>query len=300
LKAIAANATEYLQQGRDRQFLVCDALIAHANKYASDAFIAGAYRSIESGDLLRSIARMTLTTSSMQESAMSLAMVIEEEKNASLGKLVDPPFDSVERAIAAIAQGQFVIVVDDESRENEGDLIIAADAITAESMAFMVRHTSGLVCVALPGEQLDHLQLPPMVQDNKDPFRTAFTISVDKRCGITTGISAADRAATIRALVHPTSQADDFVRPGHLFPLRARPGGVLERPGHTEAALDLTQLAGRAPGGVLCELVRPDGDMARRTDLLRFAHKHALTIITIAQLIAYQNKAKTLVTHTQH
>lgn len=199
------------------------------------------------------------------------------------------PFDSVKSAIAAITRGEFVVVVDDENRENEGDLIIAADAITADAMAFMIRHTSGLVCIALPGQVLDRLELPPMVADSADPFRTAFTVSVDKRAGISTGISAADRAATIRALADPLTCAGDLVRPGHMFPLRARSGGVLERAGHTEAACDLAQLAQRQPGGVLCEIVMPNGEMARRPDLLRFAHTHSLVIITIAQLIAYRS-----------
>ena len=197
-------------------------------------------------------------------------------------------FDSVETAIAAIRRGEFVIVVDDETRENEGDLIIAANAVTRETMAFMVRHTSGLVCVSLPGEVLDRLELPLMVANNTDPYRTAFTVSVDLRLGVSTGISAADRAATLRALADPAAAAADFVRPGHLFPLRARAGGVLERQGHTEAAQDLVALAGRGVGGVLCELVKDDGGMARRADLIAFALAHDLPIITIADLVAYR------------
>ena len=202
--------------------------------------------------------------------------------------LPDCPFDRVESAIAAIGRGEFVVVVDDESRENEGDLIIAADAVTADAIAFMVRYTSGLICVAFPGTVLDRLRLPLMVQDNAESFQTAFTLSVDKREGISTGISAADRAATLRALADPKTQAGDLVRPGHVFPLRAHEGGVLARPGHTEAAHDLVQLAGRPTGGVLCELVRDDGAMARRPDLVLFARSHGLVIITIAQLIDYQ------------
>ncbi|WP_342132677.1 3,4-dihydroxy-2-butanone-4-phosphate synthase [Hydrogenophaga sp. OTU3427] len=217
---------------------------------------------------------------------MQLSTTMEHETHT----LIDWPFDSVESAIAAVARGEFVVVVDDESRENEGDLIIAADAVTPEAIAFMVRHTSGLLCVALPGDVLDRLQLPLMVQNNAESFQTAFTVSVDKREGISTGISASDRAATIRALADPQTQASDLVRPGHLFPLRARAGGVLKRPGHTEAAHDLVQLAGRKAGGVLCELVRADGEMARRPDLLRFAHAHGLAIITIAQLIAHRRE----------
>ncbi|MVW77668.1 3,4-dihydroxy-2-butanone-4-phosphate synthase [Bordetella sp. 02P26C-1] len=197
-------------------------------------------------------------------------------------------FDSVETAIDAMRRGEFVLVVDDETRENEGDLIIAANAVTPEKMAFMVRHTSGVVCVSLPGEVLDRLELPPMVTNNADPFRTAFTVSVDLRLGVSTGISAADRAATLRALADPAAKADDFVRPGHIFPLRSRAGGVLERPGHTEAAHDLVALAGRGVGGVLCELVNDDGSMARRADLIAFALSHDLTIISIADLITYR------------
>lgn len=204
------------------------------------------------------------------------------------------PFDTVQMAVAAISRGEFVVVVDDETRENEGDLIIAADAVTPEAMAFMVRHTSGLICVALPGEVLDRLDLPLMVQDNKESHQTAFTVSVDKRCGISTGISASDRAATIRALADPRSSSTDFVRPGHVFPLRARDGGVLERPGHTEAAHDLAHMAGRLDGGVLCELVRADGEMARRPDLFRFASDHGLTIVSIAQLIEFRRYERDL------
>lgn len=203
--------------------------------------------------------------------------------------LADAAFDSVEAALAAIARGEFVVVVDDTDRENEGDLIIAADAITPAQMAFLVRHSSGLVCVALPGERLDALELPLMVKANTESHQTAFTVSVDYRHGTSTGISAADRAATLNAMADPDSQPDDFARPGHIFPLRARAGGVLERPGHTEAALDLAVLAGRRPAGVLCEIVNDDGSMARRPELLAFAREHGLPIITIEQLIAYRH-----------
>lgn len=202
-------------------------------------------------------------------------------------------FDSVPVAIHAIERGEFVLVVDDEHRENEGDLIIAADAITPEKLAFMVRHTSGLICVAMPGRVLDRLHLPPMVPHNEDPLRTAFTVSVDLRAGVTTGISAADRAATILALAQTRSVADDFVRPGHVFPLRAREGGVTERPGHTEAAYDLVRLAGRGYAGVLCEVVNGDGTMARRPDLMHFAIAHDIALVSIAQLVAYCGAAHT-------
>jgi 3,4-dihydroxy 2-butanone 4-phosphate synthase/GTP cyclohydrolase II len=200
-------------------------------------------------------------------------------------------FDDLETAVRAVSRGEFVLVVDDEHRENEGDLVIAADAVTAEHLAFMVRHTSGIVCVALPADVLDRLALPLMVRDNEESNQTAFTVSVDCRLGTTTGVCAADRARTLRALADASSTASDFVRPGHVFPLRSRPGGVLARPGHTEAASDLVQLAGRSPGGVLCEVVSDDGSMARRPQLLQFASTHGIPIISIAQLISYRAQA---------
>ena len=201
----------------------------------------------------------------------------------------------VEAAIAAIANGEFVVVIDHEDRENEGDLIMAAELVTPETLAFMVRHTSGLVCVGMTGERLDELDLPLMVQRGTEAQGTAFTVSVDLRAGTTTGISAADRAATVRALVDPASGPGDFARPGHVFPLRARSGGVLRRPGHTEAAVDLATLAGLSPAGVLCELVRPDGEMARGDDLARFAADHGLALITVDELIAYRRRREQLV-----
>ena len=203
----------------------------------------------------------------------------------------------VEAAIAAIANGEFVVVLDDEDRENEGDLIMAAERVTPQSLAFMIRHTSGLVCVGMTGERLDELGIPLMVERGTEAQGTAFTVSVDLRAGTTTGISAADRATTVRALVDPASAPGDFTRPGHVFPLRARPGGVLRRPGHTEAAVDLATLAGLSPAGILCELVRPDGEMARGSDLARFAAEHGLVIITIEELIAYRRRREQLVLH---
>lgn len=204
----------------------------------------------------------------------------------------DDDFDTVEQAIAAIAAGGFAVVVDDTDRENEGDLIMAAEKITAAQMAFLVRYSSGVVCVALTGERLDQLQLPLMVSSNNESQRTAFTVTVDYLHGTSTGISAADRAATLRALADSRIPAGDFARPGHIFPLRYAPGGVLARPGHTEAALDLSRLAGLAPAGVLCEIVNDDGSMARRPELLRFARQHGLPIITIADLIAYRERTE--------
>jgi 3,4-dihydroxy 2-butanone 4-phosphate synthase/GTP cyclohydrolase II len=200
------------------------------------------------------------------------------------------PFDRIEDAIEAMARGSMVLVVDDEDRENEGDIILAAEHATTEAIAFMVRHTSGMLCVALPGEELDRLELPLMVERNTDSLRTAYTVTVDYRHGTSTGISAADRAATIRALVDPEVTPSDFNRPGHVFPLRAVPGGVLHRAGHTEAAVDLAQLAGLRPGGVLAEVVNDDGSMARRKDLEAFARRHGLPIVSIADLIAYRRR----------
>ena len=188
--------------------------------------------------------------------------------------------DPIERAIEDIAAGKPVVVVDDADRENEGDLILAAQSATPELLAFMIRHTSGVICVPLPGPDLDRLQIPAMVQHNEDPKGTAFSVSVDVKDAVTTGISAHDRALTIRALVDPDATADHFSRPGHIFPLRARTGGVLERPGHTEAAVDLTRLAGLRPGAAICEIVNDDGSMARLPDLIPFARRHGLTLIS--------------------
>ena len=176
-------------------------------------------------------------------------------------------FDDVDRAIKDIAEGRPVVVVDDADRENEGDIILAASLATPELLAFMIRYTSGVICVPLPGAALDRLQLPLMTSQNTEHMRTAFTLSVDARAGVTTGISAADRATTIARLVDPATTAQDLVRPGHVFPLRYAEGGVLRRPGHTEAAVDLARLAGLPPAGVLAEVVNDDGTMARLPEL---------------------------------
>lgn len=197
------------------------------------------------------------------------------------------PFASIDDAINAIRSGQMVVVVDDENRENEGDLIVAAELARPEHISFMMRKGQGLICVALTGERLDELNIPLMVQDNSDLHSTAFTITVDYRFGTSTGISAADRAATVRALVDPRSTPGDFSRPGHMFPLRANPKGVLGRPGHTEAAIDLTRLANLTPGGVICEIAKDDGTMARLDDLLIFAEQHSLPLIAIKDLISH-------------
>jgi 3,4-dihydroxy 2-butanone 4-phosphate synthase/GTP cyclohydrolase II len=202
----------------------------------------------------------------------------------------------IEKAIRAIGRGEVIIVTDDEDRENEGDLIMAAEAVTREAVAFFLEHTSGVICTPLPGERLDELELPPMVADNREGHRTAFTVSVDLAAGITTGISAADRALTIRALADPHAVAPDFVRPGHIFPLRSRPGGVLERPGHTEAGVDLARLAGLQPAGILSEVVTRDrGAMARGPELEALARAHGLPMISIAELVRHRLSSERLV-----
>lgn len=206
--------------------------------------------------------------------------------------------NSVEEAIAAIACGGMVVVADHPERENEGDLIIAADKITSEQVAFLVRHTSGIICVPLLGDRLDQLRLLLMVRENSESYRTAFTVSVDWVHGTTTGISAADRAATIRALANPSAEAEGFARPGHIFPLRAEPAGVLARPGHTEAAIDLVRLAGLYPAGVLCEIVNDDGTMTRGKQLDEFARHHGLPFITIAEIAEYRRQRERIVVRT--
>ncbi|MGH8900266.1 MAG: bifunctional 3,4-dihydroxy-2-butanone-4-phosphate synthase/GTP cyclohydrolase II [Egibacteraceae bacterium] len=204
-------------------------------------------------------------------------------------------FATIEQALTVIADGGVVIVVDDADRENEGDLIMAAEKATPEQIAFFVRHGSGLICASLTGARLDELRIPLMVSTNTDLNRTAFTVSVDYRYGTTTGISAPDRAATIQALVDESTKPEDFTRPGHIFPLRYAEGGVLKRAGHTEAAVDLARLAGLRPAGVICELVNDDGTMSRLPDLNRFAETHGLVIVSIADLIAYRRRHERLV-----
>jgi len=205
------------------------------------------------------------------------------------------PLDDVERAVADIAAGRAVIVVDDASRENEGDIIFAASKATTELLAFTIRYARGLICVPMLGKDLDRLQVPPMTSDNQEHMGTAFTISVDARHGITTGISAADRARTIRTLADSATEPYEIVRPGHVFPLRYTQGGVLRRPGHTEAAVDLARLAGLTPAGVVAEIVNDDGTMARLPQLRAFADEHGLALITIAQLIEYRRRAERMV-----
>ena len=202
----------------------------------------------------------------------------------------------VEEAIAAIRRGEIVVALDDEGRENEGDLIVAADSVTPEKIAFFVRHTSGLICAAMSEARADELELPLMVAHNTGPQRTAFAITVDAAVGTTTGISAPDRAATVRCLADPAARAHDLARPGHVHVLRACAGGVLRRAGHTEAAVDLARLAGREPVGVLAEVVSADGlSMARGDELGAFAAQHGLLVVTIADLVAYRRRHEALV-----
>ncbi|MEA3215517.1 MAG: 3,4-dihydroxy 2-butanone 4-phosphate synthase / cyclohydrolase [Acidimicrobiia bacterium] len=207
----------------------------------------------------------------------------------------ESPFAPVEDAVAAIARGDLVIVVDDEDRENEGDLIMAACHATAEKLAFIIRHTSGLICAPITSEQADALELPLMVDHNTESMRTAFTVSVDLVRGTTTGISAGDRAATLRALADPATKANELARPGHIFPLRAREGGVLKRAGHTEAGVDLCRMAGLPAAAVICEVVNDDGSMARLPELQQLAAKHDLVLISIADLIRYRHRTERLV-----
>jgi 3,4-dihydroxy 2-butanone 4-phosphate synthase/GTP cyclohydrolase II len=204
--------------------------------------------------------------------------------------------NTIHEAVDALKAGEFVLVVDNENRENEGDLIIAAEAATEAKIAFMVRHTSGLICLSTTGERLDELDLPLMVIDNTEAHKTAFTVSIDYKIGTTTGISAADRAATIRAVADPGSASSDFSRPGHVFPLRYHEGGVLERQGHTEATVDLMRLAGMYPAGVLCEIVNDDGTMRKGKELERFATEHDAVMISIDDLVAYRWRTEVLVT----
>jgi len=204
-------------------------------------------------------------------------------------------FAPIEKVLEELKQGKMIIVVDDEDRENEGDLVMAAEKVTPEAINFMAKYGRGLICVALTDERVEELKLHPMVQENSSLMGTPFTVSVDYKYGTTTGISAYDRAKTVKALINPKSKPDDFARPGHIFPLRAKKGGVLVRSGHTEAAVDLARLAGLFPAGVLCEIMDEDGHMARVPQLIKFAKKHGLLICTIADLIEYRRRHEKLV-----
>ena len=204
-------------------------------------------------------------------------------------------FAPIEEIIAAVGRGEMVVMVDDADRENEGDLIMAAEDATPEALGFMQRHTSGIICLPIVGERLDDLELPMMVAKNTDVRRTAFTVSIDAAVGTTTGISASDRALTIQTVIDPKTKPEDLARPGHMYPLRYEPGGVLKRTGHTEAAVDLAKLAGRYPAGVLAEIMNDDGSVARLPDLERFAKEHDVLMGTIADLIAYRRESEKLV-----
>ena len=205
------------------------------------------------------------------------------------------PFASIEEAIAAIRDGQMVVVVDDEDRENEGDLTIAAEAVTPALVNFMITHGRGQLCLAMTPERLDALEIPLEHSFNASPRETAFCVAIDARGKTTTGISAADRAATIQTAIDPATRPQDLLRPGHVSPLRARQGGVLVRAGHTEAAVDLARLAGRSPAGVICEILNKDGTMARVPELTRFARRHRLLLVTIADLIQYRLRTERLI-----
>ncbi len=202
---------------------------------------------------------------------------------------------TIEAALENIREGKIVILVDDEDRENEGDLTMAAEKVTAEAINFMAKYGRGLICLSVTDERLNELRLPMMVSENTSRFQTAFTVSIDARKGVTTGISAADRATTILTAVNESTQPEDLVSPGHVFPLRARPGGVLVRTGQTEGSVDLARLAGLKPAGVICEIMKDDGTMARMPDLQTFAEEHGLKIVTIADLIKYRLNKESLV-----
>jgi len=204
-------------------------------------------------------------------------------------------FNTIEEAIEDIKKGKMVILVDDEDRENEGDLTMAAEKVTPEAINFMAKHGRGLICLSLTPERVEHLQLPMMTTDNTSSFGTAFTISIEAKKGVTTGISAADRATTIKAAINPKFGSEDLARPGHVFPLRARPGGVLQRAGQTEGSVDLARLAGLYPSGVICEIMNDDGTMSRVPQLIEFSKTHHMKIITVKDLIAYRVKKESLV-----
>lgn len=200
------------------------------------------------------------------------------------------PVERVEKALAALRSGNGILVTDDEDRENEGDLIFAAESLTEAQMALLIRECSGIVCLCLPDEKVQALQLPMMVPENSSRFQTAFTVSIEAAAGVTTGVSAADRVTTVRAAIADQAVPADLCRPGHIFPLRARPGGVLERGGHTEATVDLMRLAGLKPCGVLCELTNPDGSMARLPEIIVFAQTHGMPVVTVGDLVAYRQQ----------
>jgi len=200
----------------------------------------------------------------------------------------------VEAALDALRRGQGVLLVDDEDRENEGDLIFAAESLTVPQMAMLIRECSGIVCLCLPDDKLRSLALPPMVEHNSSQYGTAFTVSIEARVGVTTGVSAADRVTTIKTAIAQEAKPEDLARPGHVYPLRAQPGGVLNRRGHTEGTIDLMQLAGLAPAGVLCELTNADGTMAKLPEIVAFANHHGMPVLSIEDLVAYRLQQQSL------
>jgi 3,4-dihydroxy 2-butanone 4-phosphate synthase len=200
------------------------------------------------------------------------------------------PITRVENALTALQEGRGVLLLDDEDRENEGDIIYSVEHLTNEQMALMIRECSGIVCLCLTDSQADKLQLPPMVVNNNSANQTAFTVSIEAKVGVTTGVSAADRVTTIKTAANPHAKPEDLARPGHVFPLRARPGGVMTRRGHTEGTIDLMQMAGLQPAGVLCEVTNPDGTMAKTPELVAFGRLHNMPVLTIEDMVAYRNQ----------
>ncbi|BDR15762.1 3,4-dihydroxy-2-butanone-4-phosphate synthase [Vibrio sp. STUT-A11] len=200
------------------------------------------------------------------------------------------PLTRVENALTALQEGRGVLLLDDEDRENEGDIIYSVEHLTNEQMALMIRECSGIVCLCLTDAQADKLELPPMVVNNNSANQTAFTVSIEAKVGVTTGVSAADRVTTIKTAANPHAKPDDLARPGHVFPLRARPGGVMTRRGHTEGTIDLMQMAGLQPAGVLCEVTNPDGTMAKTPELVAFGRLHNMPVLTIEDMVAYRNQ----------
>ncbi|OQQ02837.1 3,4-dihydroxy-2-butanone-4-phosphate synthase [Vibrio campbellii] len=200
------------------------------------------------------------------------------------------PITRVENALIALKEGRGVLLLDDEDRENEGDIIYSVEHLTNEQMALMIRECSGIVCLCLTDAQADKLELPPMVVNNNSANQTAFTVSIEAKQGVTTGVSAADRVTTIKTAANPNAKPDDLARPGHVFPLRARPGGVMTRRGHTEGTIDLMQMAGLQPAGVLCEVTNPDGTMAKTPEIVAFGRLHNMPVLTIEDMVAYRNQ----------
>ncbi|MFL1020443.1 3,4-dihydroxy-2-butanone-4-phosphate synthase [Vibrio parahaemolyticus] len=200
------------------------------------------------------------------------------------------PITRVENALIALKEGRGVLLLDDEDRENEGDIIYSVEHLTNEQMALMIRECSGIVCLCLTDAQADKLELPPMVVNNNSANQTAFTVSIEAKVGVTTGVSAADRVTTIKTAANPHAKPEDLARPGHVFPLRARPGGVMTRRGHTEGTIDLMQMAGLQPAGVLCEVTNPDGTMAKAPEIVAFGRLHNMPVLTIEDMVAYRNR----------